>query len=287
MTPSQPPTKAPLLPTKSLAGPALMAVTTVMTFLACLALGSSVLVDNAAARWLARATSAMSVQIVETTRQSADQQVPAIIRQLRDTPGVKEIRVLEKTELIRLLEPWLGKGNISDDIPLPVLIEITPDERQPINTEALAAEIKAVAPGARLDTHGRWRETLETTASALRLFAVLVLSMVTLATGTVILFATRAGLLANEEILNVLHQIGAHDSFISRRFEAHFTLATFWAALAGLLAAWGFFYVLSALLPEAGSMGFLLTLTPVPLGAIFLSWMVTRGYVMRRLKARI
>ena len=57
-------------------------------------------------------------------------------------------------------------------------------------------------------------------------FFALVLTMVTLATGTVILFATRAGLLANQEILDVLHQIGAHDSYISRRFEGHFVRLT-------------------------------------------------------------
>ena len=287
MSKAPPPRHAALLPPRSLAGPALMAVTMVMTFLACLALGSSLLVDRAASQWLARATSAMSVQIIETRQQTANQQLPAVIRQLRDTPGVKAYKVLEKNDLIRLLEPWLGQGNIGEDLPLPLLVEITPDDSQPINARALAAELKAVAPGARLDTHGRWRETLETTANALRLFAVLVLTMVTIATGTVILFATRAGLLANEEILHVLHQIGAQDGFISRRFEAHFTRSTLWAALAGLFSAWGFFYVVSALVAEAGSLPFLLTLTPIPVGAVLISWVVTRTYVMRRLKAGI
>ena len=279
--------KTPILPSKSLAGPALMAVTMVMTFLACLALGSTLLADSAASRWLTRATSAMSIQIVETAAQTAEEQAPNVLRQLRDTPGIKQVKQLEKEDLIRLLEPWLGAGNIADDLPLPVLIEITPDPQQPLNTQALAAEIEAVAPGARLDTHGRWRQTLETTAAALRLIAVLVLAMVTLATGTVILFATRAGLLANEEILHVLHQIGAQDGFISQRFEAHFTRSTLWAALAGLFSAWGFFYVVSALVAEAGSLPFLLTLTPIPVGAVLISWVVTRIYVMRRLKAGI
>ena len=285
-TPQTTPAHAALLPPKSLAGPALMAVTMVMTFLACLALGSSILVDRAANQWLARATSAMSVQIIETRRQTADQQLPAVLRQLRDAPGVESFRVLEKSDLIRLLEPWLGQGNIGEDLPLPLLIEITPDSRQPLNTQALAAEIKAVAPGARLDTHGRWRETLETTANALRLFAVLVLTMVTLATGTVILFATRAGLLANEEILNVLHQIGAMDGYISRRFETHFTRATLLAPVGGLLAAFGFFDALAGRVPGAPETQFLVALTPIPVGAVVISWLVTRSYVMRRLTAQ-
>ena len=92
--------KTPILPPKSLAGPALMAVTMVMTFLACLALGSTLLADRAASRWLTRATSAMSIQIVETPTQTAEEQAPAVLRQLRETPGIKQVKQLEKKCLI-------------------------------------------------------------------------------------------------------------------------------------------------------------------------------------------
>lgn len=276
-----------LLPPQNLAGPALSAVTMVMTFLACLALGCSILADRAADRWLQRATSALSVQIVETVQLSAEEQLPAVMRELQAAPGLAAIRVLERRDLVALLEPWLGTGNISDDMPLPLLIEITPEDGGRLSTEALAAQLQAVAPGARLDTHGRWRETLESTAAALRLFAGLVLAMVTLATGTVILFATRAGLLANQEIITVLHQIGAQDGYIARRFEAHFVRQTGLAALFGLGAALAFFYALGGLVEEARSSTFLILLAPLPAAAIVLAWQVTRRYVLRSLKAQL
>lgn len=279
--------KPTLLPPENLAGPALSAVTMVMIFLACLALGSALLADRAADRWLARATSAMSVQIIETRLLSAQEQLPAVMRELQNAPGIGQINVLERGDLIALLEPWLGTGNISEDLPLPLLIEISPEKGKKLQTKALAAQLKAVAPGARLDTHGRWRETLESTAFALTLFAGLVLAMVSLATATVILFATRAGLQANEEILNVLHQIGAQDGYISRRFEGHFVRVVSLAAFAGLAAALIFFYAMGALVEEARHGDFLITLIPLPLAAIFLSWQVTRRYVLRRLRAQL
>lgn len=276
-----------LLPPQSLAGPALSAVTMVMCFLACLALGCAVLADRAADRWLARATSAMSVQVVETARLSADEQLPAVLRELRATPGIGTINQLSRDDLIALLEPWLGTGNIGEDMPLPLLIEVTAAAGEVISTQALDARLRAVAPGARLDTHGQWRETLEATARALTLFAGLVLAMVTLATATVILFATRAGLLANVEILNVLHQIGAQDGYISRRFEGHFVRNVALAGTGGLALALLFFYALGALVPEARNGAFLIMLLPVPLAAILLSWQVTRRYVLQRLKVQI
>lgn len=279
--------KITILPPENLAGPALSAVTMVMTFLACLALGCSLLADRAADRWLQRATSALSVQIVETGTLTAEEQLPHVLRELEAAPGIDAIRVLTRDDLVALLEPWLGTGNIGEDMPLPLLIEVTPNADNPPATNALAAQIRAVAPGARLDTHGRWRETLESTANALQLFAALVLTMVTLATAMVILFATRAGLLANEEIIHVLHQIGAQDGYISRRFEAHFIRRTALAATAGLAAAFIFFYTLGGLVAEARSADFLVLLLPMPIAAIVLSWQVTRRYVLRRLKQEL
>lgn len=276
-----------ILPPQNLAGPALSTVTMVMCFLACLALGCAVLADSAAERWLARATSAMSVQIVETARLSAEDQLPAVMRELQNTPGIGAIKLLSRDDLVSLLEPWLGAGNIGDDMPLPLLIEISAADGMSIPAQALDAQLRAVAPGARLDTHGQWRETLQGTARALTLFAGLVLSMVTLATATVILFATRAGLLANVEILNVLHQIGAQDGYIARRFEGHFVRTVALAALGGLGLALAFFYALGALVPEARHAAFLVKLTPVPLAALVLSWQVTRRYVLRQLRAQL
>ena len=279
--------KITILPPESLAGPALSAVTMVMTFLACLALGCSLLADRAADRWLQRATSALSVQIVETGTLTAEEQLPNVLRELRAAPGIDSFRVLTRDDLVSLLEPWLGTGNIGEDMPLPLLIEVMPNAKNPPATQALSAQIRAIAPGARLDTHGQWRETLESTATALQLFAALVLTMVTLATAMVILFATRAGLLANEEIIHVLHQIGAQDGYISRRFEGHFVRVVSLAAMAGLAAALVFFYALGGLIAEARDLNFLIYLTPLPLAAIVLSWQVTRRYVLRNLRAQL
>jgi cell division protein FtsX len=92
--------KPTLLPPENLAGPALSAVTMVMTFLACLALGCSILAERAADRWLARATSAISVQIIETTQLSAEDQLPAVLREIKDTPGIGTSRVLARDDLV-------------------------------------------------------------------------------------------------------------------------------------------------------------------------------------------
>ena len=87
--------------------------------------------------------------------------------------------------------------------------------------------------------------------------------------------------------LDVLHQIGAQDSFISRRFEKHFVKLTAIASTLGFLAALAFFYALGPLVPDARSSGFLVYLICVPAIAVPFSWQVTRYYVMTSLKTRV
>jgi len=278
---------SPILPRASLAGPTLGAVTMVMSFLACLALGAAVLVGLSSDRWLSRATSAMTVQILDAPPLTAEDQQAAVMRELDQFPGVVAARILDREDMIDLLEPWLGVGNVTEDLPLPVLIEITPDDRLKANSDALAVSLKAVAPGAHLDTHGRWRETLTQTANVLKFLAGGVLIMVAFATITVLIFATRAGLLANAEILEVLHQIGAYDRFIARHFEVHFIRLTFISALIGGLLAGSVFALLGTLVPDAHNPVFFALLLPIPFGFAILSWIVTRHYVLRSLAQQV
>ena len=62
----------------------------------------------------------------------------------------------------------------------------------------------------------------------------------------------------------MLHQIGAHDSYISRRFEGHFVRLTLLAALSGTLAACLFFYLFGTILPDARNSDLYIWLLPVP-----------------------
>lgn len=277
-------TNSPILPRSNMAGPTLGAVTMVMSFLACLALGAAILVGLASDRWLSRATSAFTVQIIDSGSLSPDDQIENVMRELNDFPGVISAQQLGWNDMVELLEPWLGSGNVTTDLPLPILIEVTPDDNLRRNAQALNLRLQAVAPGALLDTHGRWRETLERTSMILRVFAVFILLMVAIATLTVLIFATRAGLLANNEILQILHQIGARDAFISRHFEAHFVKLTLYSSVAGLLLAATMFFLLGELVPDARTTALLLWLTPIPIGFICLSWFVTRRHVFRNLR---
>ncbi len=112
--------------------------------------------------------------------------------------------------------------------------------------DALAAQ----APSASLDDHRLWLARLDTMADAIVIFAsllfLLMISAMTMAVG----FATRGAMAGNREIIEVLHFVGAADSYISRQFQAHFlrlglrggriggALAALFFAGASILSAW-------------------------------------------------
>ena len=114
----------------------------------------------------------------------------------------------------------------------------------------MRAALAADAPGANLDDHRLWLARLGTMADAIVVFAsllfLLMISAMTMAIG----FATRGAMAGNREIIEVLHFVGAADSYISRQFQNHFLrlglkgglLGGFFAALffagASALSAW-------------------------------------------------
>ena len=52
-------------------------------------------------------------------------------REILDTiDAVVSVRVLGKAASAKLLEPWLGNQGILNELPLPVLVEVTLDGRQ-------------------------------------------------------------------------------------------------------------------------------------------------------------
>ena len=90
--------------------------------------------------------------------------------------------------------------------------------------------------GASLDTHRRWQAELTRMASVLDALAYAVLVLICLCAIAIVVFATRSVLEANREIVDVLHLVGARDSFIARQVWGRFLKTGLAAGLIGMLA---------------------------------------------------
>ncbi|MEM6650827.1 MAG: hypothetical protein AAF603_11320 [Pseudomonadota bacterium] len=245
-----------LLPEAGAAGTPLTIVIAVLAFMASVALAGYFMVSRAAADWTGDLAGTVTVQVKGANNTAIELEARAAMRVLEMTDGVSNIKKLSREDSEALLEPWLGTDNLGAEIPIPALItaSVTPVLRK--NIDPLRADLAASAPGASLDDHGIWNDRLIGAARRGQAIAFIVFSFVLSAAACVIIFAARAGLAANRDIVEVMHLVGATDKFIADQVQRrYFTLGLRGGAVGALAAAVILFTAASF---ETGAEGFFL-----------------------------
>ncbi|HEY1961614.1 MAG TPA: hypothetical protein VGG69_04275 [Rhizomicrobium sp.] len=272
-------------------------VIAVMACLAALALGASLIAERAAVSWNTGLAGRITVQILPPEKSSMPlvQQVKAALSVLRDTPGIAHAAQLSDQETVELVRPWLGADALVSELPLPRLIDATIAPGTPVDLESIRQRLKAAAPDSVLDDHTRWLSRLRAVAQGIIWSAYGVLALIALATASTVSFATRAGLEAHHDIVELLHQMGAKAGFIARAFEWHYFLAALIAGAIGAALA-AAFYVASSGLEFAGieavpflpPLGLHLSelgwLTTVPVAASWIALITARLSVLAALR---
>ena len=213
---------APLVPVDSAGGQALAAVIAILTFLAALCAGGAELVAASSAQWRSEIAREVTIQIRPNPQRSVDQDVERAVALARRTPGVEQAQAFTKQESERLLEPWLGTGLNFNDLPVPRLIVIKIQEGAKPNFGTLRQSLQSEVPGATLDDHALWVSRLSTMANTIISIGVFLVTLVLVAAGLAVIFATRGAMAGNREVVDVLHFVGANDDFIAREFQRHF-----------------------------------------------------------------
>jgi cell division transport system permease protein len=213
----------PIVPKRSIAGRALVAVVSIMTFLASLTTGGVMLVRSSAIEWQSDVAREVTIQVRPVRGRDLDAEVNRAVEIARATPGVGEVRAYTKAESTRLLEPWLGGGLSLDDLPVPRMIVVKLSsggaDLGPLNKE-LASKVA----GASLDDHRAFIERMRTMARTTIAGGIGLVILMLAATVLSVIFATRGAMATNRPIVEVLHFIGAKSGFIAGQFQRHFLM---------------------------------------------------------------
>lgn len=192
----------------------------VMSYLACLAIGALILVDRAVTSWTSGLTQEMTVQVAHVRGADIDVEVGKAHAVVSGFRGIREAEVLDEDAGARLLEPWLGSRAL-EGLPVPRLIRVVADPADPPDLEALAEALAGVK-GVHLDTHRKWEAELTRMARALSVLSYAILFLISVSAIAIVIFATRAVLQANRHIVDLLHLVGARDSYIARQIDGRF-----------------------------------------------------------------
>ena len=227
---------APFLPEGDSRDSSLVFVVAVLCFLACLTALGVRASDRAAAGWSRQLTGEMTVIVRPKATETPDSAAARAAETLAGVEGVAEARALEREKAEALIAPWLGDAADLADLPVPRLVAVTLEREAPANAEALERALRARGLDAVVDDHSTWLEDIQRGAAIARWIGLGVFLLIAAAAAAVIAFATRAGLAARREVVEVLHLAGARDVFIARLFQARFARI---AALAGAIGASG------------------------------------------------
>ncbi len=223
------------LPESGIAGGTLPWVIGVMVYLSVLAAGFGFALHHGVAGWADDLSRRLSIQIVGADADDAEKQAAAVVAALEKTPAIGSVRRLSEQEMARLLEPWLGVGNVTADLPLPILLEVALEPGRPLDVPALAARVSRIAPAAVIDDHQRWLVEIRRLASSLELTAIVIVGLVLAATAAIAAFGTRAGLASHRDSVEILHLMGAEDGVIAGEFRYRFMIQGLKGGLGGLL----------------------------------------------------
>lgn len=213
----------PIVPDNTISGRALIAVIAIMTFLASLTTGAVTLMRSAAGDWQAEVAREITIQIRSVAGRDIDADVARIVEIARGIPGIAEVRPFSRQESARLLEPWLGRGLVLDDLPVPRMVVLRLGGSAPSDLAALRKAIAEV-PSATLDDHRSFVRRMRTMSNTAVIGGIGILLLVLLATVLSVVFATRGAMAANRNVIEVLHFIGARSAFIAGHFQRRFLM---------------------------------------------------------------
>lgn len=237
LQPGQPRNVSPIVPRGSISGRALVAVVAIMTFLASITTGVVLLVRASAGEWQSDIASEITIQVRPMQGRDLERDVKSVAEATRGQPGILDVRPFTKEESAKLLEPWLGTGLSLDDLPVPrvIVARVTPGAA--LDIAELRQRLRQINPNASVDDHRAWIERMRSMTGAIVAAGTGVLILVIIATIISVSFATRGAMAANRPIVEVLHFVGAQDSYIANRFLRHFLRLGLEGGLIGVVAA--------------------------------------------------
>jgi cell division transport system permease protein len=285
-----------LIPQARLTGP-MPWVIAVMLFLTLLASAAALALGSAADQINADLAGRATVQIVNADADVRQRQADAAQAVLRSDRAVAAVTRVSDAEVRSLLSPWLGSGALSEDIPLPSLIDVNfRAKADPATLGRLRDALGEAAPDARIDAHGQWLRPVFDLIGTLRWLAIALVALLALASIASVMLSARSSFAAHAETIDIMHLLGSTHAQIARLFQRRIALdAALGALIACLLAApvlWLLGQAAARLdsgLVSAGSFGPLdwLLLATVPIAGIALAVVTARMAVLGALRKKL
>lgn len=210
-------------------------------YLAAIAIAAMLALGGALQQWDRGLAGTMTVELPPNAL--SDATVNTVLKLLRGTQGITSAVPLDRAAEGKLLAPYLGTAVAPEELDLPRLIDVRVAAGGALDVNALRAKLAGAAPGSVLDDHQQWLDRLYALALSVEAAGLAIVAMVSAASVLTVVFTTRAGLAVHRDVIELLHMMGARDSYIARQFQREALRLGFVGGIGGLVLAavtiWG------------------------------------------------
>ena len=265
-------------------------IVALMVFLGALMFAGALVVSDTIDSWNSTLTGRMTVQVPHDV--AGDAATGTLVTLLGATPGITGVRPVPASEARALLIPWLGEEVVDSGLPIPALIDVELAADARIDANLLATRLSQSVPGTTVDDHRAWLSALINLGRTVEILAFVILGLIASAAIVAVIFTTRSGLAVHAAIIELLHQMGAHDTYIAGQFQFQAMMLTLRGGIAGaaaaalvlLVFAWVGQGIDAAFLPPVTlTITEWLALMIVPAGAVAIAMLTARLTVLRAL----
>jgi cell division transport system permease protein len=247
----------------------IMSIVAGMVLLAMLAVagwvGSSALTRN----WGAGSDATLTILIPNHLEKDEADQLGALAALFIGQEGVRSVQILTAQQVAGLTRRWLGVevGDLFISAPTAVAVHITGGAD---NVARFEEWLVQKAPDIIVENHALWAAPMKTLAQRLDLCARVVLLVVVVVTIGVIVMVTHSALSSQRELIHIVYQLGATDSYIAQRIANRRVAVYFVGGVVGSLFAFPILFVLAAITMDVSSVAATLTVAPPPFFSIAL-----------------
>ncbi|MBM3483671.1 MAG: FtsX-like permease family protein [Alphaproteobacteria bacterium] len=214
------PTRLPIIPLgRDAASRLLPFVFGLMTFLAGLALAGVVALSGASEQIGKPEVDRLTVEVQPDQSGDTDARTQLVIAHLTRDPAVAEATAISDDEVAALLQPWLSRDTLPGDLAMPRLIDVRLKSGATPNLAALSEAFATLGPGIKIDDPRTWLDRLGSFGRSLAVVAGIIMALIAAALGVMAVVNTRMALAVHREVVELLHLMGAKDSFIARLFQ--------------------------------------------------------------------
>ncbi|MBN1281961.1 MAG: hypothetical protein JW985_03250 [Alphaproteobacteria bacterium] len=203
------------------------AIMSLLTFLSVLILGIALAIGTGVMRWNTQWDLYATVQIMSDDNSSAVQE---IIKSNMDK--IDSIKEISKPDMEKMLRPWMSGGSSQLGNYLPQMYEIKFKKKSYI--EPIGEQISQYS---RFLTHSTALKNSTSAGWRMIFISMLVLFLTLGAIGISISYIARNTALLHKRELEILNQIGAHDSFVTKQMQIIVAKISGVAGLVGFAAA--------------------------------------------------